>query len=67
MLGKTYKNFTINTSADFAEYVLETQYLAIVAGVAFGDDHCIRIAYAASEDELKEAARRLKEAVEHLS
>ena len=66
-LGTSFEQYTIDNSADFAEYVLQTQHLAIVAGVAFGDDHCIRIAYAASEDELKEAAKRIKEAVERLS
>ncbi len=66
LFGKSAHGHTINDSDDFATYVLETVYVAIVAGSAFGVDNCVRIAYANSEAELREAIKRLKQAVEDL-
>jgi aspartate aminotransferase len=36
--------------------------VAAVSGEAFGDDHCIRLSYATSEEKLREALKRMKEA-----
>jgi aspartate aminotransferase len=47
-------------------YLLYDANVATVQGVAFGDDNCIRLSYAADEKELKEACRRIKAAVEKL-
>ncbi len=59
--GKTLNGVTINNASDFALYLLEHANVATVTGEAFGNPNCIRISYAASEDELKEAAKRIKE------
>ena len=56
----------INNADDFAFYILENAYVAIVSGSAFGADNCFRLSYAASEEQLREAIRRIKEAVEKL-
>ena len=48
-------------------YFLYDANVAVVQGVAFGDDQCIRLSYAANETLLIEACRRLKEGVEKLS
>lgn len=56
----------INNSADFCEYILHQAHVAIVAGSAFGADDCVRIAYSASEEQLIEATKRIKNAVEQL-
>lgn len=62
--AQTYKKTTINNSTDLCMYLLYDANVALVQGVAFGDDNCIRLSYATSEDKLKEAVRRIKEAVE---
>lgn len=61
--GKTLRGKTINNASDFSLYLLEEASVATVTGEAFGDSNCIRISYAASEDSLKEAIRRISEAL----
>lgn len=63
LFGKKYEDKAINNSADFCEYILHQAHVAIVAGSAFGADECVRIAYSASETQLKEAISRIKAAV----
>ena len=58
--GKTLKGITINNASDFSLYLLEYANVATVTGEAFGNPNCIRISYAASEKELKEAISRIK-------
>ncbi len=58
--GKTLNGTKINDASDFALYLLEHANVATVTGAAFGNPNCIRISYAASEDELKEAISRIK-------
>ncbi|MCL4106688.1 UNVERIFIED_CONTAM: hypothetical protein GTU68_048132 [Idotea baltica] len=65
--GKSYKEYNIQNSGDFAEFILQEALVGTVGGGAFGADDCIRISYAASEDELKEAMRRMKETLALLS
>lgn len=59
--GKTLNGFKINNASDFAMYLLEHANVATVTGDAFGNGNCIRISYAASEKEIKEAMSRIKE------
>lgn len=61
--GKTLRGRLINTAADFSMYLLEEANVATVTGEAFGNDNCIRISYAASEVELREAMKRIKESL----
>ena len=58
--GKTLNGTTINNASDFALYLLEKANVATVTGEAFGNPNCIRISYAASEEELREAISRIK-------
>ncbi|MFT0716389.1 pyridoxal phosphate-dependent aminotransferase [Flagellimonas lutimaris] len=58
--GKTLNGVTINNASDFSLYLLEYANVATVTGEAFGNPNCIRISYAASEKELKEAISRIK-------
>tara|TARA_R110002049_G_scaffold308837_2_gene514298 strand:- start:1997 stop:3181 length:1185 start_codon:yes stop_codon:yes gene_type:complete len=58
--GKTLKGTTINNASDFSLYLLENANVATVTGEAFGNANCIRISYAASEKELREAMARIK-------
>ncbi|MBD0852492.1 pyridoxal phosphate-dependent aminotransferase [Maribacter arenosus] len=61
--GKTMKGKKINNASDFALYLLEFANVATVTGEAFGNPNCIRISYAASEAELREAISRIKAAL----
>lgn len=56
----------IKNSTDLCEYLLDKAHVALVPGDAFGDDKHIRISYAASEENLKEAMKRLKNALAEL-
>ena len=64
--GKTDGNRTINTSTDFAMYLLEVGHVATVGGDAFGSPQCFRMSYATSDENIIEAMRRIKEAVARL-
>lgn len=61
--GKTLNGVTINSASDFAIYLLDQANVATVTGAAFGSPNCIRISYAASSDNIKEAMARIKKAV----
>lgn len=56
----------IENSADLALYLLNTAYVATVGGDSFGNNNYIRLSYAASDESLKEALRRIKEALSKL-
>jgi len=57
---------TINNSTDLAMYLLEEAHVATVGGDAFGDPDCFRMSYATSDDNIKEAMRRIKAALAKL-
>ena len=61
--GKEFGGRTINHSLDFCDYILNTALVSLVPGVAFGMDEHVRISYASSEEELKEAMKRIKAAL----
>ena len=61
--GKIIKGTTINTASDFSMYLLEKANVATVTGEAFGNPNCVRISYAASEEAIKEACKRIKKAL----
>lgn len=56
----------INDADELALYLLNQGHVAVVSGSSFGDPGCIRISYAASEEKLREAMRRLKNALAEL-
>ena len=61
--GKTLRGKTINNATDFSLYLLEEALVATVTGDAFGNPDCIRISYAASQEQIIEAIKRIKEVV----
>ena len=63
---KSSKGDVVNNADDLAMYLLNVAHVACVSGAAFGDPKCIRMSYATSEDQIKEAFRRIKAAVEDL-
>lgn len=64
--GKSYGALKINNASDLCMYLLEEALVALVTGDAFGDPNCLRISYAASEETLNEAMRRIKDALSKL-
>ena len=64
--GKRTDGYVINNATDLAIYLLEVGHVATVSGDAFGDPECIRFSYATSDDNLREAMKRIKEALEKL-
>jgi aspartate aminotransferase len=61
--GKSYNGRTIKDSDDLSIFLLEEGHVATVGGDSFGDPKSIRISYAAAEDKLIEACRRIEEAL----
>ena len=61
--GKTIKGNKIENAADFSMFLLEQANIATVTGEAFGAPDCIRMSYAASEEQLREAIERIKKAL----
>lgn len=65
--GKTWNGKTIEGSLDFCEFLLETEKVAVVPGIAFGADKHVRLSFAASLDVLKEASDRIERALKSLT
>ncbi len=65
--GKSYQAYAINNASDLCMYLLNEAHVSLVTGEAFGSPECIRLSYAASEKELKEAISRIKIALSKLS
>ena len=65
--GKSYNGRTINNSTDFAMFLLEVGHVATVGGDAFGDPYCFRMSYATSDDNIREALKRIKDTLALLS
>ncbi len=57
--GKTTSGRSINNSTDLCMYILEEHGVALVPGEAFGEDRGMRISYAASDEDLVEACKRI--------
>ena len=58
--GKIINGNTIKNATDFSLFLLEEALVATVTGDAFGNPNCIRISYAASQDQIIEAITRIK-------
>lgn len=64
--GKSDGVHKVNNSTDLAMYLLEVGHVATVGGDAFGDPDCFRMSYATSDENIREAMRRIKEALSKL-
>jgi aspartate aminotransferase len=67
LFGKSDGETVIHNADDLCLYLLDKAQVSLVTGDAFGDANCIRISYAASEEDLREAIIRIKAAVAKLS
>lgn len=64
--GKSNGDHKVENADDFCIYILNEAHVSLVTGGAFGSPNCVRLSYAASEDELVDALTRIKEAVARL-
>ena len=64
--GKSDGETTIEDASDFCMYILNEARVSLVTGQAFGAPDCVRLSFAASDEQLKEAIRRIKEALARL-
>lgn len=65
--GKSYNGTVVKDSNDICMYLLAEANVSLVEGGAFGEPKCVRISYAASESDLREAVKRIKQALTKLS
>ncbi|NDV46502.1 pyridoxal phosphate-dependent aminotransferase [Paludibacter sp. 221] len=65
--GKSYNGRKINDAGELAMFLLEEGHVACVGGTAFGAPNCIRMSYATSDENLKEAFARIKNTLAKLS
>ena len=63
LFGKTFKGKQINNATELSLFLLEEALVATVTGEAFGNPNCIRISYAASQEQIVEAVQRIKNAL----
>ncbi len=66
VIGRSYKGQALNTAYDVCMYFLNEAHVATVPGEAFGAPKCMRISYAASDEELTEAMIRISKAIDQL-
>lgn len=64
--GKSTNGYYIKNSTDLSMYLLEKAHVATVGGDAFGEPNCLRMSYATSDENIHEALRRIKNALEQL-
>mgnify|MGYP001618282316 CR=1 FL=1 len=65
--GKSANGVKINTATDLCMYLLNHAHVALVTGEAFGDPNSIRFSYAAAEEKLIEAMKRITKALAELN
>jgi aspartate aminotransferase len=64
--GRKNGNRVISGSLDLADYLLEKAQIAVVPGVAFGEDGCLRFSYATSQGQIEKGLDRLEKALREL-
>ncbi len=65
--GKSVNGKLISDSASFCNYLLDSKYVGLVPGVAFGNDNCVRMSYACSLEQIKKGIERITQAMSELS
>lgn len=63
--GKSIKGKTINSSLDLAKILLDEGKVAVIPGIAFGNDDYIRLSYATSMENIKLGLKRIKDIIEN--
>ncbi len=65
--GKSFNGTAINSSADMCTYLLAEENIGLVPGDAFGNDNCVRMSFACSDENIIEGIKRLKRGLEKLA
>ncbi len=65
LYGKSFEGETIETSMQFASAALK-KGVALIPGVAFGDDKSVRLSYAISMEDIKEGLDRMERFIDEL-
>jgi aspartate aminotransferase len=65
--GRSHKGRSLRGSLDLADYLMDTIHLAVVPGIAFGEDSCVRLSFATSMEQIDRGLDRLSEALAELS
>lgn len=65
--GTSFGDMEIKDASDLCLYILNEAHVSLVTGQAFGAANCVRISYAASDEDLKEALSRIKQALGKLT
>lgn len=65
-IGRRYKDKPINGASDLASILLEEVKVAVVPGVAFGDDRCFRLSYATSMENIIEGLKRIEQVLSQI-
>ncbi|SHK50284.1 pyridoxal phosphate-dependent aminotransferase [Paramaledivibacter caminithermalis] len=63
LIGKNLDGYDINSSMDFAQYLLDTAKVAVIPGSGFGTDNYIRLSYATSLENIEEGLNRIEKAI----
>jgi len=66
LIGKSYNGKKIAGASDFAAIILENARVAVVPGIAFGDDTCFRLSYATSMENIEEGLNRMENLIKEL-
>jgi aspartate aminotransferase len=64
--GRKRNGQLIKNSSDMGEYLLEHHNVALIPGIAFGANNCMRVSYACSMSELEKGMQRIKQGLESL-
>lgn len=64
--GKKFNGNVLANATDLCMYLLNTAHVSLVTGDAFGEPNCIRISYAAADDKLEQACKRIQTALANL-
>ena len=67
LFGRRFRDKELTGSLDVTEFLLAEARVAVVPGVAFGDDRCLRLSYATSMSFIEEGLARIRKAVANLS
>lgn len=66
-LNRNYRGQTIKGASDLAKILLDEARVAVVPGVAFGDDRCFRLSYATSMEKIREGLDRLEAVLKEIN
>ena len=67
LFGRRYKEGELKGSADVAAFLLDEAKVAVIPGLDFGDDRCVRLSYATSMENIEEGLARISKAVATLA